>query len=771
MVGRGFQFDFSHFKCTSWASHAHLFILGLILANYTSLCSRVQRRPENCWQKDVFSKYQHCGLHPDGVKYLDCFGKYKDPGTKDCVWTPGNHTSVKTYTLIIQQVERNYCKAYINITELSTTIKLYEKFNMTVEVFENSESTDCTKAVFRGSPASLLRCGPPHRVSFSRQSGKLDMNVSWKSDDIRAIKHYSVRYKALGSQLWSQPPVQSQDGERCTVEDLQASLVYVVQIQCVTNNKCSQCLWSETYTVPPELTAQPAIVNSEETDVAGKKGRRLISLTWTFPAKELYDGYCVTIGKASGEAPCERLNTTQPEIRLILSYSAYHIHISAVNNVSNSPAVSQTIPQREDVSSVADGKVNITVHSNTSFTVYWKDDLIKTYVCYSVEWRKKAHEAVSMSFHQNTHNYRTLSPLPEPLEPYKRYSITLHTRPNKDTCNMKYVNDSESTYGTTQFYFTEGSPVSAPNISSYNVTLNSVVLQWLSIPEEDIRGFLLGYIIYYTEYQHGGTNTEGNITVDPESDTYELGDLQEGTAYQVQISAFTQAGAGVRSTACIFTTNRQGYFDANLSGVIIILAVVAAVLMFGSPIIKRAKVILWPSIPNPGKSNAMQNIEGPCEMELLECFSTLKVEEWDTNSLQIVEKEAVVLPSILPLVLPLLHNSEDEGDSPEMTCNWIHGDTEDATGDVLPDDTTETIANGTQTNFQSSPFAFTSEYTTMEMFHQAMPQGISANTAITEATEGDPEDTQMTETKSEQDYVGQFGTSPILVSEEMSMIL
>lgn len=45
---------------------------------------------------------------------------------------------------------------------------------------------------------------------------------------------------------------------------------------------------------------------------------------------------------------------------------------------------------------------------------------------------------------------------PEPLEPYKRYSITLHTRLNNDSCNMQNINNSESTYGTAQFYFIEG---------------------------------------------------------------------------------------------------------------------------------------------------------------------------------------------------------------------------------------------------------------------------------------------------------------------------
>ncbi|XP_070781171.1 interleukin-31 receptor subunit alpha [Enoplosus armatus] len=765
MVGRGPQFDVLDSKCSSYASHSHLLILGLILVYYSTLSSHVQVSSANCKSKNISSKYQHCGIHPGGVHDLDCFGKY-NLVKKKCVWKPGNHTSEKTYTLIIRQ-DKKLCKAYNNITGISEKIQLYGRYNMTAEVFENSESTNCTKAVFRGSPKNLLRCDPPYKVSFSRRSGSLDVNVSWQRADTKYIKYYSVRYKALGSLSWSKSPVKSQNREKCTAESLNSSLVYNVQIQCVTSNECSQCVWSEAYTVPAELTTQPVIVDLNNTDIAERKGCRLLSLTWKFPAKELYDGFYVTIGKASGEGPRERMNTTRPEIRLILSYSAYHLNISAVNNASTSPAAGQTIPQREDEHSLGAGKLNITVHNETSFTVYWKDDLIKNYVCFSVEWMKKGHKAAHKPFYENENNYRRLSPLPEPLEPYKRYSITLHTRPNKDTCNMKYINNSESTYGSTQFYFIEGSPVGAPvNVSSFNVTLNSLVLQWSSIPEDDIRGFLLGYIIHYTEYPHRGT--EKNVTVDPVSDSYELADLKSGTAYKVQISGFTQAGAGVRSTASLFKTNYQE--NTNLTGVITALAVVVVVLIFGSPIIKRAKVILWPSIPNPGNSNAMQKIERPFELELLESINTLKVEEWDTNSLQIVEKEDVEPASTLASVIPLLHASEDEGDSPEMTCNWIQRDTEDATGGTLPDVTAETVSDARRTDFQSSPVAFSSEYTTMEMFQQVMPQGLPAMASVTEAMEREPEDTDMTMVKSGLDYIRQFSTSPFLDSE-MSTVL
>lgn len=128
--------------------------------------------------------------------------------------------------------------------------------------------------------------------------------------------------------------------------------------------------------------------------------------------------------------------------------------------------------------------------------------------------------------------------------------------------------------------------------------------------------------------------------------------------------------------------------------------------------------------------------------ELLESINTLRVEEWDTNSLQIVEREDVIPNSASPSILPLLHAPEDDGDSQEMTCNWIQSDTEDANGDIPPE-------TSQQTEVQSSPFAFSSDYTTMEMFQQGMPQGMPANTSVIQ-----PEDTDLTVGKSELDYIG-----------------
>nr|XP_040052779.1 interleukin-6 receptor subunit beta [Gasterosteus aculeatus aculeatus] len=715
MVRGGFHLDFLPSTCSSCATTLQFFIFGLILVYYTTPFSS-----EKCKSHNVSSRYHDCGTHPDGVRDLDCFRK-RNAGNPVCVWKPGRLSSENTYTLIVRQ-PKNYCYNY-SVADFSKTIKIFRAFDLLVEVFEHSKSSICTKANFSQSP--LVRCGPPSEVTFSRLSGGLLVDVSWPREDAKAIGKFSVSYKAPGSRSWSEGVI-SLNATTCRVDDLNSSLVYSVRIRCVTSKKCPQCAVSEAYTVPPELTSRPLIVDLQDTDIEGRRGSRLLSLTWKFPARELHDGYRVTVGKASGEPPQERITTSRPEITLIISHSAYRLAISAVNNASTSPAVSRAIPRREGGPRTADGKLNVTVHSDVSFTISWKDDLVKTYVCFCAEWRRKGHEAAYKSFYQNRDNHRTLSPLSEPLEPFKRYSITLHTRPNKDTCNMDAVNNSESTYGTVQFYFAEGPPVAAPaNISGPRVTLDSAALQWSSIPEEDARGFLRGYVIHYNELHHGRPGTERNVTVDPTLNSFELRNLESGTAYEVQMSGFTAAGEGVRSPATRFKTEEQE--SSHLRGIITIFAVVATVLMFGPVIIRRAKAIVWPSIPNPEKSNAMQNIEEPCDLELLESITTLKVEEWDTASLRLVEKQS------------LSSCSEGEGDS-----DWIRRDGEDSDGEVPRDAT-----GGAIQDLRGAPLAPPGGYTTLDMFQRA--------------TESRPV------TRSGMDYIGQFSTSLLVDGEAAEM--
>ncbi|XP_054908661.1 oncostatin-M-specific receptor subunit beta [Poeciliopsis prolifica] len=724
----------------------HVAVFGLMVALCAPISTNVSA--EKCRPRNISAKYQHCGIQPDGVHNLDCFRKYKND--EKCTWEPGKHGS-KIYMFILQQAEKSLCYVYYNITEPSRKLSIFDH-NFTVEVIENDVGkANCTKAVFSGSKKTLKRsCGPPNQVLLTRPPGALQVNVTWPKGD--GNNKISVRYAALGSRSWNQT-VESELPNTAMVEKVTPSLVYEVQIQCVTTAECSRCPWSKNYYVLSELTTQPIIVSTKYADVALKTGCRLISVTWKFPVKDLFDGYRVTVWKESGEPSQELLTTSEPEIRLILSYAAYRLNISAYNNASVSPAATHVIPEHRDANGLGDGKLNVTVHNSTAFTIHWRFDQISRYVCYVVEWMKKGHSGWYQSFFEDTNARKTVSSLSERLEPYSRYRVALHLRPNKNTCNMKHVNNSERTYGATEFYLTEGSPVGAPaNVSFHNVTLNSALLQWSHIPEEDLRGFLLGYIIYYTEHHYQEASTVHNITVDPDSTSFHMKALKSGTAYQVQISGFTSKGEGIRSLPSVFKTDQKVSFS--IRGAITAFIVVACLLVFGSPVIKRAKAVLWPRVPNPGHSDAVQKIESPGQLKLLEALATLKVvEEWDTKSFQILEREAAVPPQTSSM-LPHVRTCED--DTLETAHAWSERDEDSATDDDA--------ADTQRTHFQSAPFTLAGGYTTMEMFQQLTPQWTTEGGSHTRSMEGEPED--LTVLKSIRlDYVRQFSTSPPSDSE------
>ncbi|KAK0154541.1 hypothetical protein N1851_003354 [Merluccius polli] len=301
--------------------------------------------------------------------------------------------------------------------------RLYENQNMTVHVVDKRNQSGCPKASFRGFPKHLskftpnivLICTlnvqnnsvalhPPKNVSFLRRSRRLEVNVTWKQEDVKATEIY-LRYKALNGVLWNES---STAMEKWTAENLHPSLSYVVQIRCRPNARCPQCPWSPLYTLPPELNVQPVILSVEDNDIPGRHGCRLLLISWKFPYRELVDGYNVTIGKASGELPSNGITTSQLQLRLIVSYSAYQLQITAFNKASTSPAASQTIPPRKHMVSDSGGKkLNVTFHSNKSLTLTWRDT--QKYVCYSVELSSREHKTQYFTFFENKKNYRLIT--------------------------------------------------------------------------------------------------------------------------------------------------------------------------------------------------------------------------------------------------------------------------------------------------------------------------------------------------------------------------
>ncbi|ROJ44569.1 Leukemia inhibitory factor receptor [Anabarilius grahami] len=502
--------------------------------------------------------------------------------------------------------------------------------------------------------------------------------------------------------MWKEQ--QSKNYREFIMWNLTSSLSYELQIHCVHNAKCEQCPLSEVIMVPQELTDAPSIKWEIQDDIQShfvSAGERKVVVMWEYANSEAVADYNVTVRKVSGEPiNQDSFNIKDPSLNLILSYSAYSISVRALNSAGSSP-----------ISSIAIEKMD--------------------------EWRV--------------------------FQPYTRYFFFLHTRPDADTCNMKNVNNSEKTYGTAQAYLSEGSPISAPgNVSILNITQHSSVITWSPVSEEDLRGFLLGYYIHYTE-----DNNEISLEVDPSKNRFELLNLESNRAYRVQLSAFTAAGEGKRSDFKHFETNPPEFtaLSSIIAAVIVGIIILLLAVHLSCRLLHRAKKLMWPSIPNPENSNAVQKIEIAYELGILEPLNRQRLEEsegCDSSTVCVVESKRKVITlssppifqtSVKPTILLL---SEDEG-SPSILDEIAPLDTptqvptrESVSTEIFPmvfsktDSTLSTSVDNDVTSLESkdpgvtishmtrSDFipasqpavVFMSDYTTMEIFQQVTMTGI-----------------------------------------------
>nr|XP_015192434.1 PREDICTED: interleukin-31 receptor subunit alpha-like isoform X1 [Lepisosteus oculatus] len=673
--------------------------------------------------------YHHCQSSQNGVQDLDCFKKSKkDPLT--CYWKSGSSASnITTYTLIIAQEVRDYCKIHHNISKTFHSIEVFGKYEMNAWVIdESSRNRNCSKTFFRGIPNNLIRCDPPTEIMFKRDSGKI--YISWMEQ--KHIKKYNIQLRESGHPSWKMV-VSEENAKYMLFEGLNPSLSYEVQVQCTPNQKCPQCSWSEMFLVPAELTKKPVIVKFQTYPV--KRGQRSFFINWTFAQNATVDGYTVTVRKESREFN-QILNTTLPELYLTLSGSSYLVSVMAFNSAGSSPQAERKLPALQNIDLL--DQINVTAAFNKSFIISWDPKMKYSYRCYSIEWGLVNQTLSHITFYLANENSREIK---DHFEPFKRYQFILHIRPYKDTCNLRHVNNSETTYAMAEAYISEGRPVSAPNGTYHNVTKHSALIEWTTVPDEDLRGFLQGYVIHYgVNYQEDAIS---RITVNSSTNTYKLSNLTRNTVYKVQVSALTNAGEGKKSHFIIFKTQQYDPLTISLFvfGTLIgIILGLFAVVCTCSKALKWAKKLFWPNIPNPGNSNAIQKIDSTHALDVLEPKVTLYLpptEGSDTNSVHIIEEATEMLTeSDLPVAQECeelyrgLLNEEEDNENTTYTIGC-----------------TETN-QGPSVHRETAPFV--SDYTTMETFQQTMPQLPVAN-----PQPGDSNEKDVTSPRSDQDYVKQ----------------
>ncbi|XP_026881168.2 interleukin-31 receptor subunit alpha isoform X2 [Electrophorus electricus] len=509
----------------------------------------------------------------------------------------------------------------------SDSFSLRPKRNVTIyAIAESDDHKRCIITKFSSSPELMIHCEPPKNVHFQRSSGQMRVTAEW-DNKVSHLERYSLKYKETNTTKWK--VVQLQNSKDYVVWNLTSSVSYEMQLQCLTR-ECPHCPPGEVIRVPQELLGTPDIKEVPGQSHFIHSGQRIVIITWEYVDREAVESYNVTIQKASGEpAVISSYFLQSPTVTLVLCYSAYNISISAFNKAGSSPAAHVLVDDMEDKSDWGVA-FNVTMNSNDSFNLSWNSSLSEKYHCYLVEWWEMGEKPKYMSFYQKKsyHEVRTENAL---FQPYKRYHFLLHVRPYKDTCNLKDANNSEHTYGRTQAYLLEGTPSAAPgNVSIYNITHSSFVITWNPVSEVDLRGFLQGYIIRYINVPD---QSGKHVTVEPSVSSYKLLNLKSRTMYSVQLSAYTAAGEGLSNEPLHIDTKPLDSMsmDGMLAGVIGGIITLLLAVHFCCRFLQRSKNWLWPSVPNPCKSNAVQKIDGGQELEMLEPLHWQNLEGTETS--------------------------------------------------------------------------------------------------------------------------------------------
>ncbi|KAI7812557.1 interleukin-31 receptor subunit alpha [Triplophysa rosa] len=709
---------------------------------FVSLCTAVcEASTGSCDCNRIRSLVTNCNF-TEGVDDFTCVIKKKYP-FYICKWKPERDVST-SYKIYIKQ---RHCRCAVihqkNRISASDDLRVINTTAMTAYVIAREEQWNCTYKRFSGILSQMTLCGPPSKVTYERSSGQMSVQVDWV-DDSEYIKQFLIKYREFNSTGWKEQL--SINNRECDIWNLTSSLSYEMQVQCIPNEECSQCPFGELITLPCELTEAPSIQHEIQDLVQNpliSAGQRKVILEWKHANSEAVTYYNVIVKKVTGE--CSNFATKDSSLTLFLSYSAYNISVRGLNSAGSSPAATITI-ENMDVWTDWFRPFNVSITSNNSFSLWWSSSISR--VCFSVEWWASGQIPAFRPFYADTQKtQKDITKITEStFQPYTRYNFILHTRPYKDTCNMKNVNDSELTYGTSKAYLTEGSPISAPgNVSIRNITQHTSVVTWSPVSEEDLRGFLLGYIIYYTE-----DNTEASYKVDPSLNSYELQNLKINSAYRVQLAAFTAAGEGERSDPKPFVTNPLEFTALSSIIAAVIVGIIIFLLAFhlSCRFMQRAKKLIWPSIPNPGNSSAVQKIEIGHELDILEPLNRHKLEEseaCDSSTVCVVEsrKEASHIsssPTSEVYVKPTIFLSENEcststleetTDSSTSAPNEESAETENSALSASVDNENKESEDlfKSQTDFSvTAPVkpavVFMSDYTTMEFFQQVAMTGI-----------------------------------------------
>ncbi|XP_060797664.1 oncostatin-M-specific receptor subunit beta isoform X2 [Neoarius graeffei] len=403
-----------------------------------------------------------------------------------------------------------------------------------------------------------------------RSAEKLILSWPRVNDNKGAI--HEIRWKKINDS-WQNETFKTEDrksnGYDSYTLQLQKHTMYKVQIRRKAKQSLLWSDWSQTSDIPIEIQ-QPDV--KQKIKMHG--GKRKIVLKWNKPPPEASFGgvsYNLTLNLL-----CERTKkkTIQKNTFTIMATnSEVRVSIVAINNVGSTPSLEIIIPPVEHLKYCHNDSQTQSLSKSRRYCLEW----------YKFEDGETRPAKVNFSWS------KTLEDIKKGMEKFVQYYYFIHTGRNQQ----------RHTVMACPIYSTEGAPTSPPkNVTVLNITHDSAVLQWQSIPVQEQHGFLMYYVIWISKEGHkdaGHYQEPGNKT------SFLLRNLDPSSSYTLNIAGRTKIGMGPNCTRTFFTLNPASTKNGlNMDKIILI--VCAVVLLFSlvlSIAIRKLRSKLLPVIPSP----------------------------------------------------------------------------------------------------------------------------------------------------------------------------
>ncbi|XP_043932164.1 leukemia inhibitory factor receptor [Protopterus annectens] len=590
------------------------------------------------------------GYPPDIPQNLSC--ETRDMKNLICTWDPGRVTGLvgqrrTNYTLDEWLSMTNKTCILESIPELYicgfTMRKGQRIYNVTLHAENPLGSSvsnlvfDVTQRVYPNPPSDL--------ILESVQSTNVSLMWSFKANYLSLELLCQIEVKEIATDCemrnYSMMGGPSDSSHSVIVDGLKPDSSYTFRIRCATFPIWKWSEWSEQRACRT-LEALPSVGPDVWLQISGNGLNRTAIIIWRFLSHDegngkilSYEILAVSENKVQ-EHKHISVSASENSTHVPIDENEYMITVTAKNSVGTSPASSLRIPS--SLSSSNGGEVLTYTADGTGDAVLieWHDNYNVT--CgYVVEWYNFPVSQLDLQWQKYLSNTTSVVIKSDVFQQGVRYRFSVYG------CQEQAYQLLEKKIG----YTVELAPKVQPNVSVYETTSSVVLLKWDDIPEEDLQGFLQGYMIYLSKQENttsksasedtgGSEETKKRNITDPTLTTLKIANLQSGTSYKVGVAPYTHGGEGPQ---------KINYFVTKTSVIEILPAIlvpVAAAVCLGlitSVVCYRKRRWImetcYPKIPNPEHSKALNFDNGPSMDSSVS--KTMEMNPCTPNSVEVVE--------------------------------------------------------------------------------------------------------------------------------------